>query len=182
VSLKFTLQEAGGMTKIIAISLVFLLAACGDTSEPEVIRDPLLHKGTDFGIQECTREGIPGVERRQTCIKENEKPLSVSIGGKGSYQIINGSVSFTGYLENQSTQQIITSFEVKLHHNDMPDGQFDTKLLDNLWVMPGETIDFMLGSEELTHLPSADQIEQADTMLYSWDMTNIKGVDQLNSK
>lgn len=174
------------MTKILAIFLVFILAACGDTSEPEIIRDLSLYKGTDYGIQACTKQESPeapsGTARRQNCIKEHEKPLSVRIGGKGSYQIIGGSVSFTGYLQNHSAQQIITSFEVKLHHNDMTDGHFDAKLLDNLWIMPGEKMDFMLSSEELTHLPSTDQIEQADTALYSWDMTNIRGVDQLGSK
>ena len=163
-------------------ALVFLasisLSACDEVQQKI---ENIFYKGTHVGVQKCIERNSVDVVSERTiklsCARNHQKPVWIDLNGRSGYRQISYSdeYSFGGYVENKSIDVIVTSFDVFIHHRDMPENASDSKRFENMWIEPGRTYHFELDKSDLKYQPSKEHLGDDD--YYSWYTSNEMGVE-----
>jgi hypothetical protein len=134
-----------------------------------------LTKGTTRSVERCIERNTAALGDqnavRTSCIERSQVLLSEEfVTGEAGYHWTEGHAYISGTLTNASSDFVIT--EVLLHflHTKIQDG-FEPVLLRNVWIVPGESRDFL--DLELSFVPPEGAEEDV-----VWNVAVVRGVRQ----
>jgi hypothetical protein len=165
---------------ICTVCLAAVICGCGNISESY---NDYKYKGSNVGYTLCIEKnknkGISDQVVEVICRKKHIQSINPTYSAGGSYTTEYGFSLFKGWLKNKSDNKIITSFTITIKHEDNKDNSGkpieERQEIDGLWVEPLQVSGF--SSLPLNYTPSIDRRMIDGKPLYSWSISEMKGIN-----
>ena len=159
--------------------VLVLLTGCDSISGwLERKRNAHTTRGYDSCIKSNSDVQLSELTIKRLCLQRHATVLDFKIGGGAGYNCDFGNCSFSGFLQNKASDQVITGLMISVRHHDNTDdkGNIKTELatVEGLWIEPNmsEKVYFT----GLTFQPAKHRLYDGATPLYTWSLITASGL------
>ena len=172
--------KAARYSAIFFVSAALVLTSCNDLGD---YANSILYEGTTIGVTACLRlnkdQSIDEQTLRIGCANKHQKPRHAEFSGQATYRQSDGKVTaFSGHVVNDSDDVIVTSFRIKVIHEDNKDKagkqQKEFFTVSDIWLEPKEEHYFKF--DDLSFVPKVNRVKEGDKYFHDWVVFETKGV------